>query len=201
MTKTSIAILILAAGESNRMRIPKQLLPFRGKNMLQHAIDEAVTSNADLVFAVLGANAERIKRVLRQSRAELVMNQDWSEGISSSIHAGVKALPANVNGVIVSLCDQPHAGSRIFNALIDASRTSGKSIVACEYGGTEGTPALFARQYFDQLLALSGDRGAKKIILENKNDLARIPFAEGTIDIDTAEDYQRFVKNELGMKK
>jgi molybdenum cofactor cytidylyltransferase len=201
LTKTSIAIIILAAGESNRMRIPKQLLPFRRKNMLQHAIDEAVTSNADLVFGVLGANAERIKRVLRKSRAELVMNQVWPEGISSSIRAGVKALPTSVNAVIVSLCDQPHASSRIFNALIDTFRTSGKTIVSCEYGGTEGTPALFAREYFDQLLALSGDRGAKKIILENHDHVARIPFAEGIIDIDTAEDYQRFVKNELGMKK
>jgi molybdenum cofactor cytidylyltransferase len=201
MTNPSIAIIILAAGESNRMRIPKQLLPFKGKNMLQHAIDEAVASKADPVFVVLGANAERIKRVLRTSRAQWLMNPDWLEGISSSIHAGVKALPATVGSAIISLCDQPYASVQTFNDLIEAHQTKGKSIVACEYEGTAGTPALFSRKYFDQLLMLRGDRGAKKIILENDKDVARIPFDKGAIDIDTARDYQQFLKSELGIKK
>lgn len=201
MNKASTAIIILAAGESNRMRIPKQLLPFRGKNMLQHAVDEASASKADLVFAVLGANAERIKRVLRPSRAQVLVNEHWSEGISSSIRVGVNALPATVGSAIISLCDQPYASLRTFNNLLDSSLTTGKSIIACEYGATSGTPALFSRKYFDQLVRLDGDRGAKKIILEHNDDVARIPFAEGTIDIDTAEDYQQFMKTEMGMKK
>jgi molybdenum cofactor cytidylyltransferase len=198
--QSTFAIIILAAGESNRMRIPKQLLPFRGKNMLQHAIDEASASQADIVLAVLGANAERIKRVLRTSRATLLMNPDWRQGISSSIRCGIKALPQSVDAVVISLCDQPHANTQIFNELFAASRTTGKSIVACEYGGSSGTPALFSRVYFDQLLMLEGDRGAKKIIVEHTQDVARVPFAEGSIDIDTAEDYQQFMKNELGIK-
>jgi molybdenum cofactor cytidylyltransferase len=201
MNQSETAIIILAAGESNRMRIPKQLLPFRGKNMLQHAIDEAAASKADHVFVVLGANAERIKRVLRPTRAQWMMNPDWPEGISSSIHAGVNALPATVGSAIISLCDQPYASVRTFNDLMDAHQTTGKSIVACEYEGTAGTPALFSKKYFDQLLMLKGDRGAKKIILENNHDVTRIPFAEGVIDIDTAEDYQQFLKSELGIKK
>ena len=201
MTESSIAIIILAAGESNRMRIPKQLLPFKGKNLLQNAIDEASASDAGVVLAVLGANAERIKRVLRQSRAQLLMNDNWPEGISSSIRAGIQALPSTVDAVILSLCDQPHANSATFNELMSAFRTTGKSIAACEYGGSAGTPALFSKKYFDRLAMLNGDRGAKKVILENESDVTRISFPDGTIDIDTAEDYQQFLKKELGMDK
>ena len=199
MKQSHTAIIILAAGESNRMRIPKQLLPFKGKNMLQHAIDEAAVSMADFVFVVLGANAERIKRVLHSSRAQLIMNHSWHEGIGSSIRSGIKALPPSVDSAIISLCDQPYANTKTFNDLIIAFETTGTSIVACEYGGSSGTPAIFSRTYFDQLLILEGDRGAKRIILENRHDTATIPFAEGTIDIDTAEDYRQFVKNQLGM--
>jgi molybdenum cofactor cytidylyltransferase len=88
------------------------------------------------------------------------------------------------------VCDQPHISSSILNGLIKTQQKTTKQIVTCNYGDSMGPPALFHKKYFEQLVKLSGDTGAKKIIQRNMNDVATILFPEGKIDIDTEEDYE-----------
>jgi molybdenum cofactor cytidylyltransferase len=197
MTTPHIALIILAAGDSSRMCLPKQLLPYRRKSMLQHTVDEAVASKAHSVYTVLGANADQITTKLRSLRTQIITNPDWKEGMSSSIRAGIAALPDEVDGAIVSLCDQPMIRSTVFDELIATFHASQKSIVACEYGETRGVPALFAKSLFPDLMSLRGHQGAKTIILRDASVVTTIPFEGGQVDIDTPEDYRKLIEREF----
>ena len=199
MAHPSIAIIILAAGKSGRMGLPKQLLPIKGKSLLQRTIDQAGASKASDVCIVLGAEAAEIQKKIREGSFRIVMNHHWTEGMSSSIRAGISALPESIEAAIISLCDQPFLSSQIFDVLIDTFATSHKSIVTCEFDGSVGPPVLFSRIHFPQLSSLEGDAGAKRIVLQHEEDVARVPFPLGSVDLDTAEDYKKFIRKDLKM--
>ena len=177
------------------MHLPKQLLPIKKKNLLQYSIDQALASKGAAVYVVLGARADRVRDAIRTSNIVVVTNEHWLEGMGTSIRAGIAALPGTVDAAIISLCDQPFLTSSLFDNLIDTHVSSGRSIVACEYDGSPGVPALFARKHFEELRFLQGDSGAKKIILDHRQDAAVIQFPKGSVDLDTAEDYQNFIRN------
>jgi molybdenum cofactor cytidylyltransferase len=197
MTNPSIAIIILAAGASRRMHLPKQLLPYKRKTLLQYTIDEAAKSKAGFVFFVLGANAAEIQKSIHAENAHMVLNEAWPEGMGSSIRAGIAALPDSVDAAIISLCDQPLLCSFVFDSLIDTFISSGKSIVASEYAGSPGVPVLFARKHFPELAALQGDSGARSIIEAHHEDTALIQFTGGSVDLDTPEEYKKFILRKL----
>jgi len=95
------------------------------------------------------------------------------------------------------LCDQPFVTAAVINNLVAAFRSNGTGIVASEYGGTVGVPALFGREYFAALAALNGAAGAKQIIAAHSSDVVRVPFPKGTTDIDTPEDYWQLQRTML----
>jgi molybdenum cofactor cytidylyltransferase len=197
MTPQSIAIVILAAGESARMRLPKQLLPYKGRSLIRHTIDQAVASKANEVLVVLGANAPQIQESLRQANVTITVNSHWTEGMGSSIRAGIGALSESTEGAIISLCDQPFLTTSVFDNLIDSLASSGKSIAACEYDGTVGVPVLFSRKHFSQLMKLRGENGARVIVEQDRDDAVLVSFPEGSVDIDTPEDYRKFLETKF----
>ena len=176
------------------MHLPKQLLPFRRKNLLQHTIDEATASKADSVCVVLGAHAKQIQKSIRMEKAQPVVNPDWIGGMSTSIRTGIAALPASCDAAIISLSDQPMISSAVFDGLINMFRSSGKSIVACRYAGETGVPVLFAKRFFPELSSLEGDSGAKKIVQSHHDQAAFIEFPDGDVDLDTPDDYKDFIE-------
>ena len=103
-----------------------------------------------------------------------------------------KAITLNndIEKIIITVCDQPFVSSSLFQQLYQTQNKSVQHIVACAYADTIGTPALFTQKYFDALMSLQGDEGAKKILLANKDDVATIDFPQGNIDIDTQKDYE-----------
>ncbi len=189
-------IIILAAGESSRMKEPKQLLPFKGKTLLTHTIDEAVKSGFQ-VIVVLGANEPIITEHLQSSFISIVFNKNWREGISASIKAGLNtALEKNneIENCILCVCDQPYISANLFSSLYDKKNTSDKKIIASLYAATLGTPVLFDKKYFDALLNLQGNEGAKKLLSLYNDDIASISFEKGELDIDTKSDYEKFIE-------
>ena len=189
----SCGIVILAAGASTRLGKPKQLLQYRGNTLLGHAINEAVNSNADAVVVVLGKNAELFKKEIDEKKVRVAINSSWEEGMASSVRLGLDTLLNDkpfIDAVIFMVCDQPHISSFILNKLIITQQKTTKQIVTCNYGESIGPPALFHKKYFRELMKLSGDTGARKIIQQNMNDMITILFPEGEIDIDTNEDYE-----------
>ena len=190
----SCGIVILAAGASTRLGKPKQLLQYRGKTLLAHAINEAVNSNADAIVVILGKNADQFKKEIDDRKVRVAVNSSWEEGMASSLRLGLGTLLNDkpyIDAVIFMVCDQPHVLSSILNDLIITQQKTTKQIVTCNYGDSIGPPALFHKKYFKDLMKLSGDTGARKIIQENMNDMTTILFPEGEIDIDTEEDYEK----------
>lgn len=186
-------IIILAAGGSTRLGRAKQTLPYKNKSLLKHAIDAAVNAGIGPVIIVVGANEEEVCRDLENNGLILVKNHHWKDGMASSIKEGVsyvvKQLDAADN-IILMVCDQPYVDEHLLRALVEAKKTSGKTIVACSYKNTAGVPALFSNNHFPELLALKGDEGGKKLLTEQNESVALIPFPHGAIDIDTLEDYE-----------
>ena len=189
-------IIILAAGESSRMERPKQLLAFKDKTLLRHAADEAQKSGMPFII-VLGANEKQIKEDLTNVRAEIIFNETWKDGLSTSIKSGLeKALQNNsdIESCIFCVCDQPYISATLFQDLMDKKTASGKKIIACSYAATMGTPVLFDKKYFDALLNLHGNEGAKKLLQTYTEEVALITFKKGEIDIDTKVDYEELLK-------
>lgn len=182
-----VATIILAAGASRRLGRPKQLIDFEGRPLLVRAIDAALAVGD--VFVVLGANAEEIRKVLGVDGLGVVINSEWSEGIASSIRAGVSAVVETAaDGVLLMACDQPRVTAEHLQELRRGFVECGcERIVASEYAGVVGIPAVFPRAEFAALLALKGDEGARKI-LRGGGELVAVKFAGGEVDIDTSED-------------
>ena len=186
--------VILAAGGSSRIRQPKQLLPFRGKALVRAVIDAACEAACSPVVVVIGSNGEKIHPELPQANVMEVRNTNWQRGIGSSIRSGVKALTdhaPDVEALVLLVCDQPAVNARVIEALIAMHETTKKEIVAASYADTVGVPALFNRSFFERLLSLGDEAGAKSIILQNPERVAQFPFPEGAIDIDTWEDWEK----------
>ena len=189
-------IVILAAGDSSRLGNMKQLLPFNGKTLLQHVIDEAADAGAQPIVVITGANANKVAASITDSRVSIVENGNWKEGMASGIVAGIRQITGQNKGVkkiILAVCDQPFVSSALFEQLDEKQNKSGKPVVASTYADTVGTPALFSMEFFDQLLSLTGDEGAKKILKSNPSDVATVPFPRGEIDIDTQKDYENLL--------
>jgi len=187
-------IIILAAGESARMGEPKQLLKFRGRTLLRHTVDVAHALSCSPVAVVLGANAEQIRPQLGSTRVLIAENPDWREGMGTSIRAGLTALLAahrDIPAAIFMLCDQPFVTPSVLRALVATHEKTARPIVASEYNGGLGVPALFSRAFFPELLALDGADGARQIIGTHRTETIGVPFSEGAVDIDTPADYAR----------
>ncbi|MEX6688844.1 nucleotidyltransferase family protein [Danxiaibacter flavus] len=193
------ATVILAAGSSTRLGLPKQLLAYNGKTLLQHAIDEAAKAGADPIVVVLGFKAEEISETIKRNNVELFINAGWEQGMASGISGGVgKALQLDekLEQLIITVCDQPFVTASLFNELKKVQRETQQHIVACAYADTIGTPVLFTKKYFSHLQALTGEEGAKKIVKTNMDDVAAVEFSPGEIDIDTVDDYDGLVQTE-----
>lgn len=186
-------VIILAAGSSSRLGQPKQLLEFKGKTLLEIAVEAAQNSLADSSVIVLGANADLIVEKILHTKVDRVVNENWENGMASSMQKGLKYLMENSepDQVILMLSDQPFVNNETLNSLIENKLNTNSEIIACSYNGTFGVPVLFTKKYFPELLSLTGNQGAKKLVMAHQDDLYAIDFPKGAIDIDTIEDYQR----------
>jgi molybdenum cofactor cytidylyltransferase len=194
---TRVATVVLAAGGSSRMGSPKQLLRIDGITLVRRAAETALSSRCQRVYVVVGAAAEAVRRELSELSVEVIDNPDWEEGLAGSIRVGIEAAQAGrpeLDAAILATVDQPRIHAALLDRLIEVFAGGEQEIVACTYAETLGAPALFARRHFADLTRLSGDRGAKSLLRAREAEVARVPFPEGGIDLDTPEDYQRFVE-------
>ncbi len=173
--------VILAAGGSS-------------KTLLRTIINAACEAGCSPVVVVIGSNDEKIHPELAHAKVMEVRNANWLRGIGSSIRSGVQALTdhaPDVEALLLLVCDQPAVNARVIEDLIATHETTKKEIVASSYADTVGIPALFHRSLFERLLSLGDEVGAKSIILQNPERVARFAFPEGAIDIDTWEDWEK----------
>ena len=190
------AILILAAGKSERLGMPKQLVKWNQSTLLNHTIAQAIrVCNSD-VFVALGANQKDIRPSI-SSEAIILDITNWQDGMGTTISSSLSQIDVgNYKGIILSVCDQPYISNDIFDNLMNAFENENSSIIVSQYKNGSGPPTLFAKKHYYNLLQIRGDIGAKKIIRENLNEVTFISFENGDIDIDTEEDLKNLSINE-----
>jgi molybdenum cofactor cytidylyltransferase len=156
----------------------------------------ALEVNCGPVMVVTGAKSAEIRNALKGLPVEVTENMDWEEGMASSLRKGLQAMlerHSETDGIIFMVCDQPFVTKSVLLCLIETQEKTGKAVTASSYGGHAGTPALFHRVFFEKLMSLKGDKGARTLIGSHPDEVAVVPFEEGAIDIDTKEDYERLL--------
>ncbi len=218
-TTASVAAIILAAGRSTRMHnsndhVHKLLLPLGSGTVLSSVVSATIASQAHPVLVVLGYQGEQIRASLAQTLyispdgvppdLLFVENTAFASGMSTSLHAGFRALlqqadnqPEYVcDGALVLLGDQPLITTSLLNQLIQSRQQSGKRIIAPFYNGKRGNPVLFAADLFTKLLTITGDEGARTIIEQHQDEIEKLALddAQAWYDVDTWEAYQQVLQ-------
>lgn len=186
-------LVILAAGASRRMGSPKQLIEIDGRPLLVRAIEAALAAPVWPVVVVLGANAVAIRPVIGHLPVLVVENPAWSEGMAASIREGVATLrqfSRTLDAAVLALCDQPGFSAATVESLLAAHRATGRGIVAARYAGRLGAPALFAREHFAALTALTGEEGARDLLNADPARVAAVELPELARDLDTPADLE-----------
>ena len=190
-----IEILLLAAGPSRRMGSPKQSLPFMGTTLLRHLTREALASDANGVTVVTGAWADLARQELSELPARVVHNENWEEGMASSLRRGVRGLRPETEAFLLMLCDQPLVNRFALNRLIEAYRSGTHTIVASVYSGITGVPAIYHRSLLPHFLSLTGDQGARYFLRTTSVPVLAMPLPEAAVDLDTPEEYSSFLQS------
>ncbi|HEY73595.1 MAG TPA: HAD-IIA family hydrolase [Thermoflexia bacterium] len=193
--KNRVAAIILAAGGSTRFGQSKQLLDWGGRSLLAHVTDVALSAGLDPVVVVLGCRGEDVRAVLGKRSVRCVMNWRWEDGMSTSVQAGLAALPPETEAAIFLQCDQPLVTPELLRVLVGRFEETGASIVHPTRAGRRGTPVLFARGLFPELACVSGDEGGRSIIARYPDEVAAVEVSDPDTlsDIDTPKDYERLL--------
>ena len=187
--------IILAAGSSSRMGQSKQQLNIDGEPLLLRSVKAALDSTVKKIIVVLGASEKENRALIDNLPVDIIYNPRWESGMGSSLKTGLTSFiktTAGLEGIITLVCDQPLLKSGHIDKLIEKHRLTEKPVVASWYAQTLGVPAFFGKVYFQKLLSLDDDQGAKKLLQQHPEDVGIVNFPEGEIDLDTPEDYQAF---------
>jgi molybdenum cofactor cytidylyltransferase len=188
-----VAAVVLAAGGSERLGRPKQLLPWRGEPMVRRVARTAVEAGCSPVIVVTGAAAEEVKTSLEGLSVHLVHNPDWPSGQSSSVKIGLAALPSVIGGTYFFLSDQPQVPVELVHAGLKAHRSTLAPLVAPRVSGRRANPVLFDRETFPDLMQLSGDAGGRSLFERYAVQWIDWDDPNLLLDVDTPEDYQRLL--------
>ncbi len=185
-----IAAIVLAAGLAARMGHNKLTATLRGKPLLRHAIKAALGSHASPVIVVTGNEEDDTKAAASGLRVTFVHNRDFRAGLSTSLKAGIRALPEDCDGAVVLLGDMPAVQSKLIDRLIAAfNPQEGRAICVATHGGKRGNPVLWAKAFFADILMLEGDVGAKHLIVANDESVCEVEAGDDSplVDVDTPE--------------
>jgi molybdenum cofactor cytidylyltransferase len=195
-----IAALVLAAGRSTRMgAINKLIAEIGGKPLVRIAAEQALASQASPVIVITGHERERIEAALSGLPVHFAHNPDYADGLGTSLKAGIAAVPADADAAIVCLGDMPQVDHQLIDKLIAAfDPERGALVVVPTFGGRRGNPVVWSRRFFNDLMAIQGDIGARHLIGSYAEAVVEIPVAGGAAltDVDTPESFSA-VKAEI----
>ncbi len=190
------AILILAAGQSKRLGQPKQLLPYKDTTLLSHVIEQVKPIRRADVFVVIGAHFSEVFQSIRGQKATVIKNNNWEEGMGSSLSKGITFIKKkdNYDRVLVTLSDLPLVTTEHYEELIALSETSRKRIILTEYDDVSGVPSIFDRSLFNELSLLIDDEGAKPVVKKYKKEVLKMTSKTPYFDVDTKDAYEELLK-------
>ncbi len=183
--------IILAAGESKRMKVPKMLLPFGGKTMIEMVIENVIRSEVFRTLVVVGSYRDEILGSISHLPVNHCYNENYSKGMLSSVQCGFKNLPADFEAVLVFPGDQPFIEPDVINLIINSYRKKRKGIIIPVYRKKRGHPLLIDRRYRDEINTLDEDQGLRSLSNLHQEDVFEVKTSSPGIlkDFDTKEDY------------
>jgi molybdenum cofactor cytidylyltransferase len=183
--------IILAAGESRRMKTQKLLLPFRGKTIIEQVIENIRHSEVNRIMIVLGSGREDIMKAIGHLPVLTCFNENYKMGMLSSIKCGFSTLPPSCKAALIFPGDQPMIPGDVINAVIHAYHDLQKGIVLPVYKGKRGHPVLIDMKYIHEIEKLSEDEGLRSLSYKFSDDVLEVEVNDDGIlrDIDTREEY------------
>ncbi|MEX0406634.1 molybdopterin-binding/glycosyltransferase family 2 protein [Aquibium sp. LZ166] len=188
--RPSVCAIILAAGRSSRMGGPNKLLAgFQGHPLVRRTASRVTASRAISTIVVLGHQADRVSKTLEGLQVETIENPDFASGLSSSLKAGIRSVPAGAQGALVVLGDMPEVTTADLDRMIAAfEKSGGTSIVRATHDGKRGNPVILPRSLFPFVEGLEGDTGARHIVEGGAADVVDVEIGKGaSVDVDTPE--------------
>lgn len=191
-TLGNVGTVVLAAGSSSRMGRNKLLLELNGETVVQRAVRTAHEAGLEPIVVVLGHEADRVQLELSELHCIPVVNPDHTQGQGTSLRVGVAEAATRCGGLVILLADMPFVTTSMITALVERFRATGAPVVVSRYGEVEAPPTLFDRALFPELLALSGDGGARQVAQRHAAEAASVSWPPDALgDIDVPEDYDR----------
>ena len=190
----AINLILLAAGNSKRFNGNKLLAIYKDKPIYMHIVEKVLDLKVNKIICV--TQYEGIKEALLNTNINVVMNNNSSLGISSSIKLGIN-FDRNADGYMFMVCDRPFISIESLNLVIDNFIKGDKGIVCVGCGNNKGNPVIFSKKYINELLSLEGDNGGKVIIKGNLNDskIVNINNRIELVDIDTQEEFVKIAQH------
>lgn len=188
-----ISAIVLAAGRSRRMGAQKLLLPYAGKTLIAHIVDEVLKAPVVETVVVTSVQADPLRAALAGRPVTFTSNPDPEGDMLSSVRCGLKRLPAACTAVVILLGDQPTVTAELLTRMIDAHATGNRGIVVPAYEGRRGHPLLFSIRYRDEILTGYEDIGLRGLLHAHPDDVYElgVPTPSVLADVDTPEDYLR----------
>jgi len=183
--------IVLAAGESRRMGSPKMTLPYEGVTIIERVLENVLASDVEKVVTVLGSNREEVLKVIEKFHVQHCFNNNFKDGMLSSVKCGFEFLPGDFRAAMVFLGDQPMVETTVINKMIKAYNESGKGILVPVFENKRGHPLIADKKYRDEIINLDDSEGLKGLLRSHPDDLLEVDTENPSVlkDIDTREDY------------
>jgi molybdenum cofactor cytidylyltransferase len=191
-----ISAILLAAGESLRMGVFKQLLSLQDKTFVEHCADNLLASRVDEVIIVTGHRELEVRRAIADRPVRFAHNADYRSGMTSSIKCGVQALSENAQACILALVDQPQIGADLVDLVIDAYKSTHATIVIPTYGNHNGHPILLDACLNEEILKMDPDLGLRQVVRAHQDEIVRVEVSTHAVleDCDFPDDYERMLR-------
>ncbi|GAB7145473.1 nucleotidyltransferase family protein [Mycobacterium riyadhense] len=194
MTARRVTGVVLAAGGSSRLGIPKQLLPYGNTTLLGATLDVARSAGFHQLIVTLGGAAQAVRNQVRLGGVDVVSVEDFGTGCSASLRAALERVGRQSAGIVLMLGDQPGVGSATLRRMINEGPPN--DIMVCRYADGIGHPFWFNRNVFDDISQLHGDKGVWKLIASGRRLVSELAV-DGPVplDVDTWDDYRRLLES------
>jgi molybdenum cofactor cytidylyltransferase len=191
-----ICAIVLAAGESKRMKVPKMLLPYRDKTIIEEVVENIISSGIEKIVVVLGSGKDDILKVTGKLPVTNCYNENYKQGMLSSVKHGFRKLDEECDAAMVFLGDQPGIESDVIKAIMEAYRNSGKGIVMPVFNNKRGHPLIIAGKYREEIAGIDESGTLRDLVHKFAEDVYEVEVKTQSIlkDIDTQEDYSNELK-------
>jgi molybdenum cofactor cytidylyltransferase len=188
-----ICAIVLAAGQSKRMGVQKLLLPFGGRTVIAHIVEQLTASSVDKVHVVVGCQGKQVSRELSGRPVSIVNNSNYKSGMLSSVRCGLRAISQQCRVVLVTLGDQPSVTTKLIDEMLQKYDSTEKQILVPLYNGKRGHPVIFSAAYRDEILTHYDDVGLRGLLHAHEEDIFELPVKTSGVlsDMDYMQDYKQ----------